>query len=464
MELVLGNQTSATYILPHHNILISSISPTPFFTFSNSDAILTMTVPKPPTRILILGSGVVGSSLAHVLSTSSLPPSTTIQVLSPPLTTLTTSTSLAPGLVGQLNALPALTTLAKASVKAYLTLPPGAFSQAGGLEIASSAEGIKILEERLEKAREAGLEARLVDSEEIAKLSPQFHVKDGVSRGLYFPTDGVAEPSRIVEAYQASARANGVEFIEAIALGIKHLNGVVKGINTSAGFISADKIIVASGIWSAELLKDILHIPVIPVGHPYLHGAPRPERGEKSPFVRWPEKGVYGRDHGACEGFGTYDHAPLPVAAAEGAEKGWAPEFDSAVERALGLFPSETRQAMTADGSRKFNGVFAVTPDGLPVVGPVGDINGLWVAAGVWVTHAMGVAGLVAKMVLKEEREVEVSSGGEGSEVVEEVVVVDEEFEELKRVLNPGRFGGRGVEELRREAGGRYNDIYNLEE
>ncbi|KFZ02113.1 hypothetical protein V501_09661, partial [Pseudogymnoascus sp. VKM F-4519 (FW-2642)] len=395
-----------------------------------------MTVPNPPPRILILGSGVVGSSLAHLLSTSTLPPGTTIQVLSPTLTTLTTSTSLAPGLIGQLNALPALTTLAKASVKAYLTLPPGAFSQAGGLEIASTPEGIKILEERAKLAREAGLEARLVGSEEIAQLAPQFHTPDGVSKGLYFPTDGVAEPSRIVNAYQASARAYGVEFISATALGIKHLNGVVKGVNTSAGFIGADKIIVASGIWSAELLKDFLHIPVIPVGHPYLHSSPRPARENASPFVRWPEKGVYGRDHGACEGFGTYDHAPLPVAAGEGAEKGWTAEFDSAVERALGLFPEETRQAMTADGSRKLNGVFAVTPDGLPVVGPVAGVKGLWVAAGVWVTHAMGAAGLVAKMVLKEEREIERSEGGyeEEDEVEVDVEVVDEEFEELKRV------------------------------
>ncbi|OBT91068.1 hypothetical protein VE02_00059 [Pseudogymnoascus sp. 03VT05] len=292
-----------------------------------------MTVPKPPPRILILGSGVVGSSLAHVLSTSYLPPATSIQVLSPP--SLTTSTSLAP---------------------------------VGGLEIASTAEGIKILEERAEKAWEAGLEARLIDSEEIAKLSPQFHEPDEVSRGLYFPTDGVAEPSRIVSAYQASARSNGVEFISTTALGIKHLNKVVKGVNTSSGFIGADKIIVASGIWSGDLLKDILHIPVIPVAHPYLHGAPRAERGKKSPF------------------------------------------------RALGLFPEETRREMMAEGGRRLNGVFAVTPDGLPVVGAVGGVKGLWVAAGVWVTHAVGVAEVISKMVLKMEREIVEWSGSEGSD------------------------------------------------
>ncbi|ELR05767.1 hypothetical protein VC83_04460 [Pseudogymnoascus destructans] len=412
-----------------------------------------MSPPTSPTRILILGSGVVGSSLASHLSflthpSHTLPPGYTVQVLSPP--TLTTSTSLAPGLIGQLNALPSLTTLAKSSVRAYLTLPQGAFNQVGGLEIASTPEGIK-----------------------IAGLAPQFHDRDGVSKGLYFPSDGVAEPSRIVDAYQVSARANGVEFIEATALGIKLLNGVAKGVNTSAGFIGADKIIVASGIWSADLLKDLFHTPVIPVAHPYIHGSPRPVRGTASPFVRWPEKGVYGRDHGACEGFRTYDHAPLPVDAGEGAEKGWVPEFDDAVGRALGLFPEETRRGLTAEGGRRFNGVFAVTPDGLPVAGPVGGVKGLWVAAGVWVTHAMGVVELIAKMVLKEERRERrgYEEGDEDRDVewddedeVEEVEVVDEEEEGLRRALDPGRFGGSGVEELRREAGGRYNDIYNLME
>jgi len=38
------------------------------------------------------------------------------------------------------------------------------------------------------------------------------------------------------------------------------------------------------------------------------------------------------------------------------------------------------------------------------------------------------------------------------------------EDEELRKALDPGRFEGRGVEELKREALAKYNDIYNLEE
>lgn len=401
-----------------------------------------MSPSTPPTRILILGSGIVGSALAHTLSTLTTPPSHSIRVLSPP--DYKTSTSLAPGLIGQLNALPALTTLAKASVKAYLSLPPGCFSQVGGLEIASTPEGIATLEARLKLAQEAGLEARILEGEEVAELAPQFHQNDGVSKALYFPTDGVAEPSRIVDAYQASARANGVTFLSGTALSIERTNGVVTGVLTPTGILPADEVIVASGIWTSALLADLLHLPIIPVAHPYIHGSPRPVRGKPTPFVRWPERGVYARDHGACEGFGTYDHAPLPVSAGASAEGEWDSRFDKAVEKALGLFPEETRKGVQAEGARRFNGVFAVTPDGLPVAGEVKGVEGLWVAGGVWVTHAVGVAGVVGRMVLGVD--------GEGGE------------EEVRRALDPGRWEGKGGVELEKEAVGRYNDIYNLED
>ncbi|KFX96512.1 hypothetical protein O988_05273 [Pseudogymnoascus sp. VKM F-3808] len=284
---------------------------------------------SPQTNLIIIGAGVVGSALAHTLSSN---PSLSITVLSPP--SHTTSTSLAPGLVGQLNALPALTTLAKTSVKAYLTLPPGAFSAVGGLEIASTPEGIEILEERLKLAHAAGLEAKLLSSDEAAKLAPQFVKPDEISKGLYFPTDGVAEPSRIVDAFQSSALANGATFLPTTALSIQRANGIVTGVTTPTGTLPASKVIVATGIWSPALLEDLLHLPVIPVAHPYLHGPSRAVREKESPFVRWPEKGVYARDHGECDGFGTYEHVPVAVPAEESAKKEWDGRFDGAVGRA----------------------------------------------------------------------------------------------------------------------------------
>ena len=158
---------------------------------------------------------------------------------------------------------------------------------------------------------------------------------------------------RSVDAYQASARANGAAFLSIKALGIEHSNGAVTGVNTPTGTLPADKVIVASGIWAPAIVEPLIHLPLIPVAHPYVHGATRPVRAKSSPFVRYPEKSVYARDHGDNDGFGSYDHAPLPVSVGASAEMGWEGEFDGAVERAVSLFPEETRRGMRGEGGEE---------------------------------------------------------------------------------------------------------------
>jgi glycine cleavage system T protein len=43
------------------------------------------------------------------------------------------------------------------------------------------------------------------------------------------------------------------------------------------------------------------------------------------------------------------------------------------------------------------NGLFSFTPDGLPVLGESREVRGLWVAEGVWITHAGGVGKAMAE-------------------------------------------------------------------
>lgn len=45
----------------------------------------------------------------------------------------------------------------------------------------------------------------------------------------------------------------------------------------------------------------------------------------------------------------------------------------------------------------RLNGVFAMTPDNLPLLGPVADVPGLWVAEAIWVTYAAGAADALAR-------------------------------------------------------------------
>jgi glycine/D-amino acid oxidase-like deaminating enzyme len=87
---------------------------------------------------------------------------------------------------------------------------------------------------------------------------------------------------------------------------------------------------------------------------------------------------------------------------------------------------------------KPINGLFAVTPDGLPFAGPTKQVRGLWVASAVWVTHAAGVARFISSMIVGNE--------------------VDEN---IRHALDPNRFEGRDAAELKSEALGTYNNIYN---
>jgi hypothetical protein len=68
-------------------------------------------------RIVILGGGIVGSSLAYFLSHKS--PDSNIILLDASLSSPQGSTAFAPGLVGQLNEIDHLTQMAKESVEEY---------------------------------------------------------------------------------------------------------------------------------------------------------------------------------------------------------------------------------------------------------------------------------------------------------------------------------------------------------
>lgn len=106
----------------------------------------------------------------------------------------------------------------------------------------------------------------------------------------------------------------------------------------------------------------------------------------------------------------------------------------------MSVFPAIT-QLETKTPYEAFNGIFALTPDSMPLAGAVSQIPGLYVAAAVWITHAAGVARLVAGIV-----------GGKGLRV---------EDEALKRALDPMRFRDEDTEVLRMKALRTYNDIYN---
>ncbi|KAL5336421.1 FAD dependent oxidoreductase [Aspergillus crustosus] len=382
--------------------------------------------------VVIIGGGIMGSVLAYFLSSDI---EKKVTVIDRAFQRLTGSTGYAPGFVGQFNKSAVLTRLAIDSVKEYLKVP-GGFDVVGGLEIATSDEGVEKLRWRHETAKERGLEAELISSQQAAQLAPDL-VKEDNKLALHFPGDGTAEPKTLAAFFQAEARARGVELLEADVTEIRRSDNRVEGVMTSAGFIEAQTIVLATGIWAKNLFDFDIPLPVIPVAHPYMYGEHHEPKPYKSPFVRYPEYHVYVRDHGQCFGLGSYDHKPSSEKPKGTAIGNWIEEFDQTLDRALGLIPEKTNLVPR----KKFNGIFSMTPDNMPLVGEIPAVKGLYIAAGVWVTHAAGSARFLAQLLRGE--------------------TVDAAFQ---KALDPTRFTGRDMESLERESLHGYNSIYTTYE
>ncbi|GIC85782.1 NAD(P)/FAD-dependent oxidoreductase [Aspergillus udagawae] len=385
-------------------------------------------------KLAIVGAGIVGSALAYFLS-ESLENGKEIVLIDRSFSQLKGSTGHAPGFIGQYNESEALTRLAMETVSEYRKIP-GAFESIGGLEVATAPEGVQELKVRYDMAKKVGLPAELLSPEQAIELAPDL-VKSDILTALHFASDGAANAVKITSFFQGQARQNSVHFLETDVKEIIQENGCANGVLTTSGLVKAEKVIIATGIWSENLCNFGVPIPVIPVAHPYMYGEQREPKPRKSPFVRWPEFHVYARDHGTAYGLGSYDHKPLYHKPNETAVGDWVDAFDATLERALSLIPAETNLTI----KEKFSGIFSMTPDNLPLVGTIPSIKGLYVAAAVWVTHAAGSAKFLTKLIQGEE--------------------VDES---LKKALDPNRFQGKEMEVLKEESLAGYNNIYTTHE
>lgn len=396
---------------------------------------------------VIVGAGIVGSALAAFLSEDE--DSGRILLIDRSISQVLGSTAYAPGFLGQFNESPVLTRLAVESLGEYENFPD-IFCRAGGLELARTKDGVRMLEERCEKARGAGLQARMLEKEEVEGAVPEFVSRESFTRALYFATDGVADPEKLCLAFRQKARERGVQMLEAEVEGLEIIEGVVRGVRTDGDrILKGQRVILATGIWTSLLTQSALdiHVPVVPVAHPYVY-TPEKDRSPQMPFCRWPEDHVYARDHGDCYGIGSYDHSPMLVHSpgTTGSEPWTNADFAPVIEKAV-----KAKIAVDAElfkltdlnssaGLKKVNGVFSVTPDNLPLLGRVPGAKGLWLAAAIWITHAAGSARLLARVMRGEEDD-----------------------GEMARALDPARFGDGNKKGLEALALRQYNDIYRSE-
>lgn len=398
-------------------------------------------------EVLVVGAGVVGAAVAFHLAELGHDRVTVLDARD--RVTLPGSTGLAPGFVGQLSATEELAVLAKDSVATYLALsrtaPAPVFRQVGCLEIATGPDRLEQAHRDVEHGRAVGIEARVIGATEAAALAPALVDAEKALGALHIPADGAADPVALTHALVDAAERGGVRFRwNTPVRGLEIERGAVIGVRAGEDdqLIRADRVVLATGIWGPVLAAQTgVRLPMVDVQHPYVFTAELPGLDDTpldTPIVRYPDHAVYTRRHGRRYGLGSYAHTALPITPSPALVSAELPfleaEVRTAIEEAEALVPA-FRQAPRG---RRLNGVFALTPDELPLVGPAAGVPGLWFAEASWVTHAGGVGRQIANMLL-----------GTG-----DLLLAPDR-------LSPGRFDSWSDEKIHETALGHYRGIYD---
>ncbi|MEI6001820.1 FAD-binding oxidoreductase [Paraburkholderia bengalensis] len=246
-------------------------------------------------------------------------------------------------------------------------------------------EGDKLdpLRASLDAQRDMGIEVQLLGRDEARERLPIASFDDTALIG-YEPEAGFADAYLVATSFARSARRRGVKIIEgATVTGVIREGRRVVGVETSAGNFSCGTLISTQNIWTPELAGWIgVPLPVKPERHTVL--ALECDEGAytfKMPAFK--DLGSPGMLY-----FRSYGGSQMLVSEGVVGETLNAPEteqgdisLDYVAE--VGAQVAERFPAYeTAGLASSWTGVYDVTPDWNPVLGKVGDVEGLVVGFG----------------------------------------------------------------------------------
>jgi dimethylglycine oxidase len=357
--------------------------------------------------VVIIGAGIVGCSAAYHLAQLGW---RDIVVLDKgDLFENDGSTSHAPGGMFLTNPSKMMTEMAKYSREFYsqFALDDGqpVLFPTGGLEVAYTKERWRDLRRKQGWAKAYGLPSELLSPQETQQLVEILDPKV-IHGAFYTPRDAVAKGVRLMTAIIRAAEALGVEFHGNTAVQeIEVHNRRIVALQTSQGRVAAEQALLCTNIWGPLLPNAFgVDIPLQAAQHLYTVTSPLAElAGEtaevRHPLMRHQDHAMYFRQHGDCYGVGSYRHVPLMVDPRDLGHLGqtaklpFSPEhFEAGWESATELMPALKKTEIVT----KFNGMFAFTIDGYPVMGET-SVNGLWSCIGLWLTHAGGAAKQIAE-------------------------------------------------------------------
>lgn len=250
------------------------------------------------------------------------------------------------------------------------------FRPVGYLFLLSTDEERKAFAEHVRLQRRCGVDdVRELTPVEAGALVPGLETAD-LTGATFCPSDGLAGPSEVTQGYAGAARRLGARILENREVtGFVTHEGAVLGVRTPEGEIRSARTVVCAGPWAGRVARLAgADVPVVPSRrHVFQTGACQALRRDAPMTIDFHTSFYF---HPEADGvlFGMGD-PEQPVG------------FDSSVdwrflERISAAAATRWPPLLGVPVRTAWAGLYEMTPDRQPLVGPVPSHPGLWIAAG----------------------------------------------------------------------------------
>ncbi|ASK63662.1 FAD-dependent oxidoreductase [Virgibacillus phasianinus] len=225
------------------------------------------------TDVIIVGGGVIGSSIAYHLLNDGF--TGKISIFEKDKLYEFSSTPRSAGGIRQLFTTSINIQIGRFGLQHYKTFPEDMkingeraeidFKQRGYLFLAKD-KNMKQLIRQCHLQKKFGVPSVLLKQEELTSIIPELNIGD-LQGGLYCSEDGYLDPYSVMQGYAKKAKELGASYIYDEVVSIKYDRQGIKGVKTNSGEIVESPVLInCAGPWAPYLSEQIgLPLPIVPL-------------------------------------------------------------------------------------------------------------------------------------------------------------------------------------------------------
>jgi len=251
------------------------------------------------------------------------------------------------------------------------------FHQDGYLFLLSSPSSVETFRRNVALQRRLGVDVEWLDADAAARLAPGLDAS-GVLGATFCRRDGIADPNGVTMGFAKAAQAAGVAIERSVeATGIVVARGRVAAVETTRGTIDTRVVVNAAGPYARQVGRLAgVDVPVDPIRrHIFIAAVDRAARVPASHVMVIDfDTTFYFHREGAGILFGMGDPVETPT-------------FDTTVQwdflpQVIEVAVERLPALADASISHAWAGLYEMTADGNPIIGPAAGVEGLFLING----------------------------------------------------------------------------------